>query len=197
VSFVNYGSREVNCKLVYCGPSGAGKSTNLHRIHATVDPAARGKLITLSTGRQRTVFFDFLPVDLGTVRGFKTRFHLFTVPGQPFYDQSRKLILRGVDGLVFVADSQLERMEANLESLESLETTMAEQGLDVADVPFVMQYNKRDLGNVVPVADLETALNPRALPGFQACARQGEGVFDTLKGLAKLVLTDVRKRMAG
>jgi signal recognition particle receptor subunit beta len=193
---VNYGSREVNCKLVYCGPGLSGKTTNLHQIHAKVDPTTRGKLISLATAKQRTVFFDFLPLELGNVRGFKTRFHLFTVPGQLFYDQSRKLILRGADGIVFVADSQVERLEGNLESLEDLEATLAEQGQRLEDTPFIIQYNKRDLPNVLPVPDLEAALNRRSAPHHEACAIKGEGVFDTLKGLAKLVLTDIRKKMA-
>lgn len=196
MSFVNYGSREVNCKLVYCGPGLSGKTTNLHQIHAKVDPATRGKLISLTTGKQRTVFFDFLPLELGNVRGFKTRFHLFTVPGQHIYDQSQKLILRGMDGLIFVADSQVEQLEANLESLENLEGMVAEQGRRLEDIPLVIQYNKRDLPNILPVADLEGVLNSRKVPRFEACAIKGDGVFETLKGVAKLVLTDIRKNMA-
>ncbi|MFB3817928.1 MAG: ATP/GTP-binding protein [Candidatus Methylomirabilales bacterium] len=195
MSFVNYGSREVNCKVVYCGPGLSGKTTNLQHVHARVDPATRGKLISLTAGRDRTLFFDFLPVELGNVRGFKTRFHLFTVPGQAFYNQSRKLILRNADGLVFVADSQIERLEANLESLESLEAMLAEQGQTLSAMPLAIQYNKRDLPNVVPVPDLDAALNPHHVPAFPSCAIKGEGVFETLKGVAKLVLEEVRKKM--
>jgi signal recognition particle receptor subunit beta len=195
LSFVNYGSREVNCKVVYCGPGLSGKTTNLQHIHAKVDPATRGKLISLTAGRDRTLFFDFLPIELGNVRGFKTRFHLFTVPGQAFYNQSRKLILRNADGLVFVADSQIERLEANLESLESLEAMLAEQGQTLSGMPLAIQYNKRDLPNIIPVPDLDAALNPHGVPAFPGCAIKGEGVFDTLKGVAKLVLADVRKKM--
>lgn len=195
MSFVNYGSREVNCKVVYCGPGLAGKTTNLQHVHAKVDPATRGKLISLTAGRDRTLFFDFLPVELGNVRGFKTRFHLFTVPGQTFYNQSRKLILRNADGLVFVADSQIERLEANLESLESLDAVLTEQGQTLSGMPLGIQYNKRDLQNIVPVQDLEAALNPHGVPAFPACAIKGEGVFETLKGVAKLVLAEVRKKM--
>jgi signal recognition particle receptor subunit beta len=195
VSFVNYGSREVNCKVVYCGPGLAGKTTNLQHIHAKVDPATRGKLISLTAGRDRTLFFDFLPVELGNVRGFKTRFHLFTVPGQAFYNQSRKLILRNADGLVFVADSQIERLEANLEGLERLDAVLTEQGQTLSGMPLAIQYNKRDLQNIVPVQDLEAALNPHGVPAFPACAIRGEGVFETLKGVAKLVLAEVRKKM--
>ena len=162
-------------------------------IYNKTNPETKGKLISLSTETDRTLFFDFLPLSLGEIRGFKTRFHLYTVPGQVFYDASRKLILKGVDGMVFVADSQVERMEANIESLENLRTNLAEQGYDLLKVPFVVQYNKRDLPNAVSVEELRKVLNPRNVPDWQAVAPTGVGVFDTLKSVAKLVLTELRK----
>ena len=144
MSMINYASREINCKLVYYGPGLGGKTTNLEHIYGKVSPNTRGKMISLATETERTLFFDFLPVDLGTIRGFKTRFHLYTVPGQVYYNASRKLILKGVDGIVFVADSQIERMEANVESMQNLYDNMAEYGYDLTKIPFVIQYNKRD-----------------------------------------------------
>ena len=150
-------------------------------------------MISLATETERTLFFDFLPLSLGEIRGFRTRFHLYTVPGQVFYDASRKLILKGVDGVVFVGDSQMERMEANIESLDNLRTNLAEQGYDLDKLPYVVQYNKRDLPNATPVAELEEVLNPTNVPQFEAVATKGNGVFDTLKAVAKLVLTELRK----
>jgi len=160
MSMINYASREINCKIVYYGPGLGGKTTNLEFIYGKVKPETRGKLISLATETERTLFFDFLPVDLGTIRGFKTRFHLYTVPGQVYYNASRKLILKNVDGVVFVADSQLDRMEANLESMQNLYDNMAEYGYDLTKMPFVVQYNKRDLPNAAPLAQLQEALNP-------------------------------------
>ncbi|HET9512786.1 MAG TPA: GTPase domain-containing protein [Gemmatimonadales bacterium] len=160
MSLINYASREINCKLVYYGPGLGGKTTNLEYVYEKVAPTAKGKLISLATETERTLFFDFLPVDLGTIRGFKTRFHLYTVPGQVYYNASRKLILKGVDGVVFVADSQLERMEANLESMQNLYDNMAQHGYDLTKMPFVLQYNKRDLPNAASVQELQEALNP-------------------------------------
>jgi len=197
VSFINYAAREINCKLVYYGPGLCGKTTNLQQIYARIEPAAKGKLISLSTEAERTLFFDFLPLDLGTIRGFKTRFHLYTVPGQVFYDASRKLILKGADGVVFVADSQIERMESNLESWENLEGNLIEQGQTLKAVPHVIQYNKRDLPNVVPLDEMQVALNEHNAPWLEACAVKGVGVFETLKASAKLVLTDLKKKMGG
>ena len=197
MSFINYAAREINCKLVYYGPGLGGKTTNLQHIYARIDPKSKGKLISLATKTERTLFFDFLPLDLGTVRGFKTRFHLYTVPGQVFYDASRKLILKGADGVIFVADSQDERLEANLESLENLEQNLAEQGQSLDAMPHVMQYNKRDLPNVVSLPELQAALNGRNAPWYEACATKGIGVFETLKAGAKLVLTDLRKKVGG
>jgi signal recognition particle receptor subunit beta len=193
MSFINYSSREINCKIVYYGPGLCGKTTNLQYVYAKTNPDAKGKMISLATETERTLFFDFLPLSLGEIRGFKTRFHLYTVPGQVFYDASRKLILKGVDGVVFVADSQIERMEANLESVENLRVNLAEQGYDLNKIPYVVQYNKRDLPNVATVDELKRLINPRSVPEFQAVAPTGVGVFDTLKAVAKLVLTELKK----
>jgi signal recognition particle receptor subunit beta len=220
MSLINYASREVNCKIVYYGPGLGGKTTNLEYIYEKVAPASKGKLISLATETERTLFFDFLPVDLGTIRGFKTRFHLYTVPGQVYYNASRKLILKGVDGVVFVGDSQLERMEANLESMQNLYDNMAQHGLELTRLPFVIQYNKRDLPNAAALPQLQEALNPgwpvddparqrptpdpsrpgemlvqqveggwvERVPYFEAVAVRGDGVFDTLRAISKLVL---------
>ena len=193
MSFINYSSREINCKIVYYGPGLCGKTTNLQYVYAKTNPEAKGKMISLATETERTLFFDFLPLSLGEIRGFKTRFHLYTVPGQVFYDASRKLILKGVDGVVFVADSQIERMEANLESVENLRVNLAEQGYDLDKVPYVVQYNKRDLPNIATVEELRRLLNPRQVPEYQAVAPTGVGVFDTLKAVAKQVLTELKK----
>ena len=193
MSFINYSSREINCKIVFYGPGLCGKTTNLQYIYNKTNPDAKGKMISLATETERTLFFDFLPLSLGEIRGFKTRFHLYTVPGQVFYDASRKLILKGVDGVVFVADSQVERMEANLESLENLRTNLAEQGYDLDKIPFVVQYNKTDLPNVAATDELRRLLNPRGVPDFPSSATNGDGVFDTLKAIAKLVLIELKK----
>jgi signal recognition particle receptor subunit beta len=193
MSFINYSSREINCKIVYYGPGLCGKTTNLQYVYNKTSPDAKGKMISLATETERTLFFDFLPLSLGEIRGFKTRFHLYTVPGQVFYDASRKLILKGVDGVCFVADSQIERMEANLESVENLRTNLGEQGYDLDRIPYVIQYNKRDLPNAATVEELRRLLNPRGVPDFEATATTGVGVFDTLKSVAKLVLQELRK----
>jgi len=218
---INYASREINCKIVYYGPGLGGKTSNLEYIYGKVMPDTRGKLISLATETERTLFFDFLPVDLGTIRGFKTRFHLYTVPGQVYYNASRKLILKGVDGIVFVADSQLERMEANQESMQNLFDNMKEYGYDITRLPFVIQYNKRDLPNAASLAELQELLNPgwpvedpmrqrlvpdpyhsgqnlveqipsgewlERAPHFEGVAISGDGVFETLKAVSKLVL---------
>jgi mutual gliding-motility protein MglA len=220
MSMINYASREINCKLVYYGPGLGGKTTNLEFVYNKVSPNSRGKLISLATETERTLFFDFLPVDLGTIRGFKTRFHLYTVPGQVYYNASRKLILKGVDGVVFVADSQIERMEANIESMQNLYDNMAQHGYNLTTIPFLIQYNKRDLPNAATIRELQAALNPgwpveeqgrqkagvdpyhegeflieqmdgqwvERAPYFEAVAMTGDGVFDTLKAVSKLVL---------
>jgi signal recognition particle receptor subunit beta len=193
MTFINYASREINCKIVYYGPGLCGKTTNLQHIYDSTAPQAKGKLISLATETDRTLFFDFMPLELGTVRGFKTRFHLYTVPGQVYYDASRKLILKGVDGVVFVADSQEERMDANIESLYNLEDNLAAQGYDLNQLPYVLQLNKRDLPNVIPMDDLAYELRKKDEPVFEAVATTGEGVFDTLKAVAKQVLTELRK----
>jgi signal recognition particle receptor subunit beta len=193
MSFINYSSREINCKIVYYGPGLCGKTTNLQWIYKKTNPDSKGKMISLATETERTLFFDFLPLALGEIRGFKTRFHLYTVPGQVFYDASRKLILKGVDGVVFVADSQIERMEANIESVENLRINLAEQGYDLDKLSYVIQYNKRDLPNVVPLEEMKKALNPGGLPDYEACAVDGTGVFDTLKAIAKLVIMELKK----
>lgn len=194
MTFINYAAREINCKIVYYGPGLCGKTTNLQWIYDKTNPQAKGKLISLATETDRTLFFDFLPLDLGQVRGFKTRFHLYTVPGQVFYDASRKLILKGVDGIVFVADSQEARMEANAESLQNLERNLKEQGYELQTLPYVLQFNKRDLPSAVPAEEMYRQLNFKSEPTFEAVAMNGTGVFDTLKAVAKLVLTELKKK---
>ena len=193
MTFINYASREINCKIVYYGPGLCGKTTNLQYIYDSTAPQAKGKLISLATETDRTLFFDFMPLELGTVRGFKTRFHLYTVPGQVYYDASRKLILKGVDGVVFVADSQEERMDANIESLYNLEENLKSQGYDLLQLPYVLQLNKRDLPNVISIEELTNELNRKSEPVYEAVAAKGDGVFDTLKAVAKQVLTELRK----
>jgi hypothetical protein len=194
MAFINYSAREINCKLVYYGPGLCGKTTNLKYIYEKTAADAKGKMISLATETERTLFFDFLPLALGEIRGFKTRFHLYTVPGQVFYDASRKLILKGVDGVVFVADSQEERFEANAESLDNLKANLREQGYDFDKIPVVLQYNKRDLPNAVSLEELRATLNPTGkLADFEAAAQSGKGVFETLKALARLVLQELKK----
>ncbi len=193
MSFINYSSREINCKIVYYGPGLCGKTTNLQYIYAKTNPEAKGKMISLETETERTLFFDFLPLSLGEIRGFKTRFHLYTVPGQVFYDASRKLILKGVDGVVFVADSQVERMDANVESLENLRENLTDQGYDLDQLPYVVQYNKRDLPNAVDANYMRDLINPTHVPDFEAVATTGMGVFDTLKAVAKQVLIELKR----
>jgi mutual gliding-motility protein MglA len=193
VSFINYMAREINCKIVYYGPGLCGKTTNLQYIYKRTNPEAKGKMISLATETERTLFFDFLPLSLGEIRGFKTRFHLYTVPGQVFYDASRKLILKGVDGVIFVADSQLERLEANQESLDNLRTNLAEHGYSLEKIPYVIQYNKRDLPNALPTEELRQLLNPIGVLDYEASARSGQGVFETLKAVSKLVLTELKR----
>jgi signal recognition particle receptor subunit beta len=193
MSFINYASREINCKIVYYGPGLCGKTTNLQYVYQKTAADAKGKMISLATETERTLFFDFLPLSLGEIRGFKTRFHLYTVPGQVFYDASRKLILKGVDGVVFVADSQEERYDANIESLDNLRYNLEEQGYNLDKIPFIIQYNKRDLPNAMPIEELRRDLNQNGVPDFEACAATGEGVFETLKAVAKLILVDLKK----
>jgi len=192
MSFVNYHTKEINCKIVYYGPGLGGKTTNIQYVYQRTTTQSKGKMVTLNTENERTLFFDFLPLDLGTIRGFKTRFHLYTVPGQVFYEASRKLILRGVDGIVFVADSQVERMEANLESLEGLKKNLTEQGYDFDNIPIVFQWNKRDLPNIASFQDMQKKMNEKDLPCFEAIAVKGDGVFETLKSISKLVLLNIK-----
>ncbi len=194
MSFINYSSREINCKIVYYGPGLCGKTTNLQYIYNKTNPEAKGKMISLATETERTLFFDFLPLSLGEIRGFRTRFHLYTVPGQVFYDASRKLILKGVDGVVFVADSQEERLEANMESAENLRANLKEQGYDLDQIPYVIQYNKRDLPSAMPLAELQSLINPTGnVTEYEAVARSGKGVFDTLKTIARLILIELKR----
>ena len=193
MSFINFAAREINCKLVYYGPGLGGKTANLQWIYDTANPGQKGKMISLATETDRTLFFDFLPIDLGTVRGFKTRFHLYTVPGQVFYEASRKLILKGVDGVVFVADSQEERMDANQETLEGLQDNLKEHGLDFQTIPYVLQFNKRDLPSALPIEELKKQLQLRGEPVVEGVAINGTGVFETLKAVAQLVLAELKK----
>jgi signal recognition particle receptor subunit beta len=193
MTFINYASREINCKIVYYGPGLGGKTTNIQYIYDRSNPTSKGKLISLATETDRTLFFDFLPLDLGTVKGFKVRFHLYTVPGQVFYDASRKLILRGVDGIVFVADSQIERMDANEESIFNLKQNLSQHGYDLNSIPYALQLNKRDLANIATTEELIKKLKTRDEPVFEAVAFKGVGVFETLKAVAKQALSDLRK----
>ena len=193
MTFINYAAREINCKLVYYGPGLGGKTTNIKFVYEKTNPTSKGKLISLATETDRTLFFDFLPLDLGEIRGFRTRFHLYTVPGQVFYDASRKLILKGVDGVVFVADSQAARMDANIESLKNLELNLKEQGYDLKAIPYVLQLNKRDLPTAMPADEMKKALHFKGEPIFEAVASKGTGVFETLKTIAKMVLMELRK----
>ena len=191
--FVNYAAREINCKLVYYGPGLGGKTTNLQFIYEKTNPDVKGKLISLATETERTLFFDFLPLELGTIRGFRTRFHLYTVPGQVFYNASRKLILKGCDGVVFVADSQEARMDANVESLKNLDENLTSNGFDMRVMPYILQLNKRDLPSAVPVEEMAKTLRLKDEETFEAVAVKGTGVFETLKALARLVLVDLKK----
>src|SRR5271169_3685448 len=193
MTFINYAAREINCKIVYYGPGLCGKTTNLQYIYDRTNPAAKGKLISLATETDRTLFFDFLPLDLGTVRGFKTRFHLYTVPGQVFYEASRKLILKGADGVAFVADSQEERLDANFETMENLQEHLKEHNLNFATIPYVLQLNKRDLPNALVVEELTKQLQKKGEPVIEGIAINGQGVFETLKELAKMVLAELKK----
>jgi hypothetical protein len=178
---------------VYYGPGLGGKTTNLQHVYQITSNENKGKLISLATETERTLFFDFLPIDFGQIRGFRTRFHLYTVPGQVFYDSSRKLILKGVDGVVFVADSQEERLDANLESVANLTENLKEQGFDIAKIPYVLQLNKRDLPSAMPAEDLKNALLIKGEPVIEAIAPQGVGVLATLKAAARQVLIELRK----
>ena len=193
MTFINYASHEINCKIVYYGPGLCGKTTNIQWIHAQANPAKRGKLVSLATETDRTLFFDFLPLDMGTIKGFKVRFHLYTVPGQVFYDASRKLILRGCDGVIFVADSQEARMEANIESIANLATNLQENGFDIRTIPYVLQLNKRDTPTAVAPPAMEQLLRFRNEPIIEAVASKGTGVLDTLKACARQILMELQR----
>ncbi len=193
MTFINFASREINCKIVYYGPGLCGKTTNIQWIHNQANPEKRGKLVSLATETDRTLFFDFLPLDMGTIRGFKVRFHLYTVPGQVFYDASRKLILRGCDGVIFVADSQKARMEANIESIANLAQNLKENGFDIRTIPYVLQLNKRDMPSAVAVDEMERLLRFRGEPMVEALANQGTGVIETLKACARQILVELQK----
>jgi signal recognition particle receptor subunit beta len=194
MAFVDFSAREIHCKIVYYGPGLCGKTKNLQFLHERTSPSRRGQLISLATPNERTLFFDFLPLDVGSLRGFQTRLHLYTVPGQVFYDAARRAILRGVDGIVFVADSQEARLAANVESIRNLEKNLREQGYGIAEIPYVLQLNKRDLPSAMPAAELSRRLAIKGEPTLEATAATGAGVFETLKAIARLVLLDLRKR---
>ena len=192
MSLINDSSREINCKVVYYGPGLGGKTTNIQYVYEKLAPETKGKLVTLATEMDRTLFFDFLPLELGEVKGLKTRFHLYTVPGQVYYNASRKLILRGVDGIVFVADSSEARFDANIEALYNLHDNLKEYDLSLDEIPFVMQWNKRDAPAALPIDELNEELNPEGYENFEAVAINGTGVFDTLKCVAKQVLRQLQ-----
>ncbi len=194
MSTINFAAREINCKIVYYGPGMSGKTTNLKQVFAKVPEQLRGDMVSLATEDERTLFFDFMPLDLGTVQGFKTRFHLYTVPGQVFYNASRKLILRGVDGIVFVADSAPNRLRANAESMRNLRENLAEHGIDVKEVPLVLQINKRDIEGALPIEMIRAVIDPKKeLLWQEAVADKGRGVFETLKLVSRLVLERLSK----
>ncbi len=193
MALVNHTTREINAKIVYYGPGLCGKTTNIHFIFHRIAPTQRGKLISLATEADRTLFFDFLPVELGNIKGYRVRFHLYTVPGQVFYNATRKLVLKGADGVIFVADSQRAMVDANLESISNLRDNFAEQGVNLNDFPMVIQYNKRDLPDTLSVEELEAAMNPRRLPFYEAVAMTGDGVLKTFTAISKLVLQDMQK----
>ncbi len=188
MSFINYNAKEIHCKVVYYGPSLGGKTTNIQWVYQKTAEDQKTKLVAVNTDIERTLFFDFLPLDLGDIRGFKARLHLYTVPGQVVYDASRKLIMKGLDGVIFVADSQIERMDENLESLRNLERNLEQQGNDIREIPLIMQYNKRDLPNIASLAEMRSALNPYNAPEVEGCASEGKGVFDSLKTVSKSII---------
>ncbi len=191
MSLINYASREINCKIVYYGPGLGGKTTNIKYVYKQIDADARGKLVSLATETDRTLFFDFLPLDLGQVQGFTTRFHLYTVPGQVHYDASRRLILKGADGIIFVADSQKERLQDNIDSFKNLRVNLKSQGIDPDSIPLVIQYNKMDLPNVMSADALDEKINDKDYLSFESIAIEGVGVFDTLRAISKLVLKSI------
>ncbi|HAS17856.1 MAG: gliding-motility protein MglA [Nitrospirae bacterium RIFCSPLOW2_12_42_9] len=193
MSFIHYSSREINCKIVYYGPGLCGKTTNIRYIYNNTNPESKGKLVSIATETEHTLFFDFLPIFLGTLNGFKLKFHLYTVPGQIFYEASRKLILKGVDGIVFVADSQVERMDANMESMDNLRRNLTDQDIDINYTPLALQYNKRDLPNIMPIPEMNGLLNTREVSQYESIASKGEGVFETLKDVTRQVISELKK----
>lgn len=195
MSFIHHSTREINCKIVYYGPGLCGKTSNIRYIYNNTNPESKGKLVSIATEAEHTLFFDFLPIYLGTLNGFKLKFHLYTVPGQIFYEASRKLILKGADGVIFVADSQVERMDANLESMNNLKRNLAEQEMDINYTPLILQYNKRDLPNMMPVEEMNKLLNFKEIPVYEAIAIKGDGVFESLKEITKQVISELKKAM--
>ena len=191
MSFINYHSKEINCKIVYCGPGLSGKTTNLQHIYNKTTGELKGNMISLTSENERTLFFDFLPLTIGEINGFNVRFHLYSIPGQNFFETSRKVVLRGVDGIVFVCDSQVEMIEANKEALLALERNLEEEGYDIRKIPMVFQYNKRDLQNITPVPELSKILNPHSREEFEAMAKEGIGVFEALKSVTKMILMEL------
>jgi hypothetical protein len=192
MSFINNNAKEIHCKVVYYGPSLGGKTTNIQWVYNQTSQDQKSKLNALETDIERTLFYDFLPLNVGDIRGFRTKFHVYSVPGQVIYDASRKLILKGLDGVIFVADSQQERMEENIESLRNLERNLEQQGYNLREVPLIMQYNKRDLPNICSVSEMRSALNPFNAPEFEACAAEGKGVFESFKTLSKSIINVLR-----
>ena len=194
MSLINHSTREITCKIVYYGPGRSGKTTNLQYVHARVPNERRGQMVSLATETDRTLFFDYLPLDLGSISGFRTRLQLYTVPGQVYYDATRKLVLRGADGVVFVADSQREQLEENIDSLRNLQENLIGHGFDIREMPIVLQYNKRDLPGVLPLSELEDVLNFRGVPSVAAAAVSGEGVFETLRTISEGVLRNLSRK---
>lgn len=192
MSFINPRDKEINCKIIYYGPTGSGKSTLLHDIYKKTSSKDRGKMLTLSEGEDHTLFFDFLPLSLGTVKGYKIRFHLYSVPGHVVYDSSRKLILKGIDGLIFVVDSRLERLEDNIESWKALKENLRNNDIDFRTLPIALQFNKRDLGSAMPVSELQPLFNGRDLPFFESVAKEGKNVMECFHAVAKMVLKELK-----
>lgn len=195
MSFLNYSTKEINFKIVYYGPGLSGKTTNIKTIYNKVKSGNKGKLVSLATETERTLFFDFFPLDLGTVKGYKVKFHLYTVPGQIYYSSSRKLIMKGVDGVIFVADSQRERFEANIESLQDMFDNLKEYNIDFATLPYVLQLNKRDLPNITPANEMIASLRQKDEPVMEAISIRGEGVIETLKSISKLIMVNVKQKL--
>ena len=195
MALFNYATRELSAKIVYYGPGLSGKTTNIEMVHRILRPEQKGRLISLPTETDRTLFFDFLPVDLGQIKGFKVRYHLYTVPGQVFYNATRRLVLQGVDGVVFVADSQTDMKQSNLESLKNLVENLASYGKKIEELPFVVQYNKRDLRQILPVRELNALLNPRNVPAVEGIAKDGVGVSETLVTISRMVFSNLRKSL--